>query len=186
MATIAIRGSESVAHGRATAEGAPAYTADGRLIMPAEYREWVFLSSGVDMSYSERPVHQFDNVFAPRAAYRAFLKTGVWPDKTVLIVENRATETKGSITRSGQFQNGGVIGLEAHVKDKARFKGGWGFFGAKGEFFPYTANCYACHQQHAAADTTFVQFYPTLLPTATRLKTLSPAYLVDPAGLSKE
>ena len=133
------------------------------------------------MSYSDRPVHQFDNVFAPRAAYRFFLKTGVWPDKTVLILENRGATSKGSITKSGQFQTGDVIGLEAHVKDVARFKGGWGFFAFEGEqpgeILPYDAACYACHQTHAAADTTFVQFYPTLLPAATRLRTLSPAYV---------
>jgi hypothetical protein len=50
---------------------APTYDTDGRLIPPAEYRDWVFLSSGVDMSYSESPstadAHLFDNVFAPSA-----------------------------------------------------------------------------------------------------------------------
>jgi Cytochrome P460 len=159
----------------------PRYTAEGELVPPAHYREWVFLSSSIDMSYSATPVHQFDNVFAPRAAYRAFLKTGVWPDKTVLILENRVAASKGSITKSGQFQNGEVIGLEAHVKDVARFKGGWGFFafdgGKPGKMFPYTAACYACHQAHAAADTTFVQFYPTLLPVATKLGTLNRLYV---------
>ncbi len=163
----------------------PHYVADGKLVLPADYREWVFLSSSIDMSYNATPVHQFDNVFAPRAAYRAFLKTGAWPDKTVLILENRGAASKGSITKSGQFQNGEVIGLEAHVKDVARFKGGWGFFafdGRKpGEMFPYTAACYACHQAHAAADTTFVQFYPTLLPVATKMGRLNRAYVAGQA-----
>src|SRR5438046_1749111 len=31
---------------------APVYTADGSLKLPANYREWVYLSSGLDMSYS--------------------------------------------------------------------------------------------------------------------------------------
>ena len=63
---------------------------------------------------------------------------------------------------------------------------GWAFFGFDGALsgpstqIPFEAACYACHQAHAAADTTFVQFYPTLLPVATRLKTLSPSYLSDP------
>jgi hypothetical protein len=47
---------------------------------------------------------------------------------------------------------------------------------------PMTANCYACHQQHAAVDTTFVQFYPTLLSIATLKGTLSPAYKSEEAG----
>ncbi|CAN5150860.1 hypothetical protein BH09PSE2_BH09PSE2_12470 [soil metagenome] len=174
--------------------GAPQYTADGKLIPPADYREWVFLSSGIDMSYSERAtapgMHMFDNVFAPRAAYDAFKRTGVWPDKTVLMLENRGGATKGSINKAGQFQTGQVMGAEAHVKDTARFKGGWGFFGglAGGKpaaLIPYTVDCYSCHEQHAAADTTFVQFYPTLLPVATKLGTLSPAYLAEEAARPK-
>ncbi len=165
----------------ARSEG-PQFDADGRLLFPANYREWVFLTSSIDMSYSDRPVHQFDNVFVPRAAYRSFLNNGVWPDKTVLILENRGVSSKGSITKSGQFQNGAVIGLEAHVKDMARFKGGWGFFGFNdarqpADQFSYDAACYSCHEQHAAADTTFVQFYPTLLPVAARLATLNPLYV---------
>ena len=166
---------------------APRYDTDGRLIPPADYRDWVFLSSGVDMSYSERPAmvdaHMFDNVFAPPAAYAAFKRTGVWPDKTILMLENRGAKAKGSINRLGLFQTGEIMGLEAHVKDTARFKGGWGFFEIQGMApagqIPYTADCYACHEAHGAADTTFVQFYPTLLPVATRLGTLNPAYVAE-------
>jgi Cytochrome P460 len=181
---VAIASSHPVSAGPSP-DYAPHYAKDGNLVPPADYREWVFLSSSIDMSYSATPVHQFDNVFAQRAAYRSFLKTGVWPDKTVLILENRGAASKGSITKSGQFQNGEVIGLEAHVKDAARFKGGWGFFafdgGKPGAMLPYTAACYACHQAHGAADTTFVQFYPTLLPVATKAGTLNPAYLAEEA-----
>jgi len=164
----------------------PRYDAAGRLRLPADYREWVFLSSGVDMSYevtATPPGHVFDNVFAPRAAYRVFLKTGVWPDKTVLVLENRRGAAKGSINKAGVFQTGDAVGLVAHVKDTARFKGGWAFFGADGggpaAQFPDDAPCYACHQAHAAADTTFVQFYPTLLPVAQKLGTLNPAYVAE-------
>jgi Cytochrome P460 len=173
-----------------SASGTPQYDAEGRLMPPPDYREWVFLSSGMDMSYSERPAmadaHMFDNVFAPRAAYDVFRRTGVWPDKTVLMLENRGAASKGSINKLGQFQTGDVMGLEAHVKDQARFKGGWGFFafdgGGPARQIPYAAPCYACHQAHAAADTTFVQFYPTLLPVARKLGTLSPGYLAETAA----
>lgn len=44
----------------------PTYTADGRLMFPANYREWVYLTSGLDMSYSPNPGmtghSMFDNV----------------------------------------------------------------------------------------------------------------------------
>lgn len=164
----------------------PHYTADGRLIPPANYREWVFLSAGLDMNYvqfgSTPTEHVFGNVFAPPVAYQAFQRTGHWPDKTVLILENRAGRTGGSINRSGQFQ-AGVIGLEAHVRDEARFEGGWGFFflvdGTPGDLIAKEANCYSCHQANGAVDTTFVQFYPTLLGTAQRLGTVKPGFSFD-------
>jgi hypothetical protein len=174
--------------------GEPQYDADGRMRLPADYREWVFLSSGLNMSYSPAPAmagaDMFGNTFVPAAAYKAFLATGLWPDKTVIMLENRGGRTQGSINKRGQFQTTQYMGAEAHVRDTARFEGGWGFFafdpdGKPARQIPYAAACYSCHQQHAAVDTTFVQFYPTLLPTAQAKRTLSPAYLQDEAGAAK-
>jgi hypothetical protein len=166
-------------------ESGPVYEADGRLKLPANYREWIFLSSGLDMSYgadmSGASAHSmFDNVFVEPTAYREFVRTGTWPDGTSLMLEVRGAATKGSINQHGKFQTGDVMGLEVHVKDTRRFQGGWAFFSFKGRqpapMIPMTAECYSCHQQHAAVDTTFVQFYPTLLSIATLKGTLSPGY----------
>jgi hypothetical protein len=44
---------------------------------------------------------------------------------------------------------------------------------------PTTAACYSCHASHAAMDTTFVQFYPTLLPIAKSKGTIAGAYLKE-------
>lgn len=44
---------------------------------------------------------------------------------------------------------------------------------------PPAASCYACHSAHAAVDTTFVQFYATLLPIAKNHATLSRGYEND-------
>lgn len=169
----------------------PAYTADGLIIPPADYREWVFLSSGLDMSYSEKadgsdnPV--FDNVFVNPEAYRVFRQTGSWPDKTQFVLELRGASAKGSINQRGHFQSADVRGLEMHVKDVGRFNGGWAFFDIDGNApatkIPMTKACYACHREHAAVDTTFVQFYPTLLPIARKHATLSAGYLKDQADL---
>ncbi len=173
--------------------GQPQYDAEGRMQFPADYRTWVFLSSGLNMSYSPDKAmadhDMFGNTFVPAAAYAVFQKTGHWPDKTVILLENRGGTGQGSINRRGLFQTTQYMGAEAHVKDDARFRGGWAFFafdaaGAPAREIPHAASCYACHQQHAAVDTTFVQFYPTLLPTATRLKTLSPSYLAESAPSS--
>ncbi len=166
---------------------APAYTKDGRLLFPAHYREWVFLSSGVDMSYNPKAMAadhpMFDNVFADPEAYAQFVQTGTWPDKTVLVLESRMGMNKGSINHRGHFQGTEVMGLEVHVKDAARFAGYWGFFDfdnqVSGSLFPKEAACYSCHAEHAAVDTTFVQFYPTLLPIAKQKGTFSTNYLKE-------
>jgi hypothetical protein len=156
--------------GAGNQESGPHYTADGGLILPTDYREWVFLSSGLDMSYSEAPAMSggslFDNVFVDPAAWTAFKTSGHWPDKTVFVMENRGADSKGSINKQGHYQTTELKGLEFHVHDESRFKGGWAFFFAAdgasaATLIPSAAPCYACHQAHGALDTTFTQFYPT-------------------------
>src|ERR1700677_4405313 len=153
----------------ATDAGGPRYDSSGGLIPPADYREWVYLSSGLDMAYTDAPAmaghSMFDNVFVDPAAWRAFKRTGHWPDKTMFVLEVRGAQSRGSINKHGQYQAGDIMGAEVHVRDEARFKGGWAFFAldgaGPGKFIPYQAECYACHQAHGAVDTTFTQFYPT-------------------------
>jgi hypothetical protein len=138
--------------------------------LPNNYREWVWLSSGLGMSYSagaNDSSPSFDNVFASPEAYQAFKATGTWPNNTVLMLEFRNSGSNASINQRGHFQTERTD-LEAHVKDA---QGQWAFYSfgnsAKtGALIPKQASCYACHEQHGAVDTTFVQFYPTLLAIA--------------------
>jgi len=176
----------------AAATVAPGYTSSGEMLPPANYREWIYLSTGIDMNYFPKPAgmedhSSFDNVFVNPEAYHSFLETGTWPDKTIIVLEARNAQSKGSINQHGHFEAGSVMDLEVHVKDEARFPGKWAFFsfdpaGGNGKLFPQTASCYSCHTAHAAVDTTFVQFYPTLLPIAQKKGTLSEAYLKDEAA----
>jgi Cytochrome P460 len=165
--------------------GGPEYTSDAQLKLPENYREWIYLSSGFDMSYSPMAMaghHMFDNVFVNPESYKAFQKTGTWPDKTMLVLEVRGAEGRGSINQKGNYQ-GDVMGVEVHVKDESRFPGKWAFFGfddgKTAKMTPTSATCYSCHSEHAAVDTTFVQFYPTLLRIAKGKNTLSAAYLKE-------
>lgn len=146
------------------------------LEFPAGYREWIYLSSGMDMTYnptlSMPGHHMFDNVFVEPWAYQEFKKTGTWPDKTRLVLEVRGAETKGSINKAGMFQSGAPMGVEVHMKNAA-LPGGWGFYAFGGDaqptpasLIPQDAECYACHKKDGAVDTTMVQFYPTLVPIA--------------------
>lgn len=170
----------------------PEYSKDGRLQLPEHYREWIYLSSGLGMTYNKNPSGMdhvmFDNVFVNPEAYRSFLETGTWPDKTVMVLENRGAESNGSINKGGHYQSTDLMGVEVHIKDAAHFPGKWAFvtFDSKvGDLVPPAATCYSCHADHAAVDTTFVQFYPTLLPIAKAKGTFSAAYLKELAAPAK-
>ncbi len=164
--------------------------ADGRLKFPADYREWVFLSSGVGMTYgpigdaAHTGPPMFDNVFVNPASYRGFLKTGHWPDKTVFVLEVRGSESHGSINKDGHFQTG-IMGIEVEVKDRSAKTGEWTFYGfgnpkntatAVAEPIGRDAGCYSCHGRNAAVENTFVQFYPVLYDVARNKGTLKPGF----------
>ncbi len=162
--------------------------AEGRFNIPANYREWVFLTASMDLSYDapvpEAPAnvtHMLDNIFVNPAAYKAFVATGTWPDKTVMIKENRRAAEAGSISTIGKYQTE-MVSMEFHVKDK----GQWAFFASNGKNpgrpMPADADCYSCHSTHGAVDTTFVQFYPTLLEIAKAKGTLSADYVKTEAA----
>jgi len=165
----------------------PTYTDDGRLIFPTNYREWIYLTTGMDMDYnpdlSMADHSMFDNVFVNPEAYKAFLATGTWPDKTMLVLEGRMAANKGSINQKGHYQSGDVMVRSIHLKDESRFPGKWAFFGDNegkpSKMISTNAPCYSCHQDHGAVDTTFVQFYPTLIEIAKTKGTLSEGYRKD-------
>jgi hypothetical protein len=167
-----------VAGGFASNDEPLRFNARGEMLFPEHYREWVWLSSGLGMSYfpstHENQNPNFDNVFVSPAAYRAFMSTGTWPNATVFMLEIRASRNRGSINLAGHYQ-GDLQDVEAHVK---KADGHWAFYpfgnGNKpAAAIPHGADCYSCHEQHGAVDTTFVQFYPTLLNVAREKKTLT-------------
>lgn len=161
----------------------PQYTSDAQMKFPEHYREWVYLSSGFDMSYSaggSPDHHMFDNVFVNPEAYKVFVATGRWPDKTIMVLEARGARGRASINQRGNYQ-GDIMEVSVHVKDDSRFPGKWAFFGfdggRTGKMIPTTASCYSCHAEHGAVDSTFVQFYPTLEPIAKIKNTFEEKYL---------
>jgi hypothetical protein len=186
LVLVAVGGWRSVP--AAAPSGSPSYTPTGQLVRPADYRDWVYLTSGLGMTYGPaqeangRP--NFDNVFVTREAYQTFLRSGTWPDKTMFILEARRAEENVSINNGGRTQ-GALAFMEASVKDVKRFpKGGWGYFSFDGPNglvesaapLPATASCYECHAANTAVDNTFVQFYPTLFEIAKSFGTIKPTY----------
>lgn len=155
--------------------GLPQYAGDNRLLPPADYREWIFLSSGLGMSYSTPAGHEmFTNVFVPQWAYREFMKSGKWPDKTMFVVEDRDSTSQGSINTAGHYQTDSM-GIGVEVKDENRFPDKWAYFNFDEDTKSASANpkagCWSCHEDHAAVEHVFVQFYPTLKPVAKKFGT---------------
>ncbi len=162
---------------------APRFNEKGELLPPEDYRDWVYLTSGLNMSYNDNgrragPAGEtdeplpFDNVFVQPSAYREFKRTGAWPDHTMFVIEIRASKTKVHPNQSGYVQ-GDVVGMPAAVKDVKRFGDKkWGYFSlmSNGKPTPNEAmppsHCWDCHNKNGAVDNTFVQFYPTLKPIA--------------------
>jgi Cytochrome P460 len=176
------------------AGAAVSYTATGELLKPANFREWVFLSAGLGMTYNppaaapagapERSP-SFTNVYVNPASYQAFMGTGAWPDKTIFVLEIRGSATEGSINLGGRYQTE-LRAVEAEVKDSSRPEK-WSYynFGATADRttpLPKTATCYECHGRNTAVEQTFVQFYPTLMDVARKMGTVNKSYVEGAAA----
>lgn len=162
------------------------------LKLPADYRSWPFIGAGLGMTYDgERGTQagstdspRFTHAFVNPSAYRQFMSTGSWPNGTVFMLEFRASQSEGSINRSGRFATQ-LTFLEAEVKD-SRFPDGWAFYAfGPGDNLAKVAQplagaaaapCVECHSEHAAVERTFVQFYPHLLEVARAKGTLKPGF----------
>jgi len=159
----------------------PLYTADGKLALPENYREWVFLSSGFGMNYSNsggsHPM--FTNVYVSPAAYQGFRSNGKWPNGSQFVVEIYSP-AQGSINKSGYFQDQ-MQGLDIEVKDSSQ-KNEWSYYnfnpGDKTAEALGGGACNSCHSEHAAVEHTFVQFYPTLLSFAQEKHLLKPGVAI--------
>ena len=179
--------------GSQTPNGAgPQYENGTDLVRPTDYRSWPFIGAGLGMTYDgERGTQaggadnpRFTHAFVNPAAYEHFMQSGSWPDGTVFMLEFRASQSEGSINRSGRFATQ-LTFLEAEVKD-ARFPDGWAFYAfgpgnnlarvAKPLAGQDVAPCIECHSEHGAVERTFVQFYPHLLDVARAKGTLKPGH----------
>jgi hypothetical protein len=184
MVAAALTGSTAGSADSPVPDG-PRFTAEGELLRPNDYRQWVNIGTGLGMAYG--PVRErlagtrhppFTNVFVNPASYRAFMSTGSWPDKTIFILEIRASVPVNAAPNGGNgYFQGEILALEAEVKDAARFAGKWAFFdlpmsAPSGAQLPRTASCYSCHAENGAVDNTFVQFYPVLRDIAKHKETL--------------
>jgi hypothetical protein len=165
----------------AEAAGTPQFGADGKLVRPTGYRKWAYLSSGYGMSYAQGASDHlmFTNVFVTPSSYDYYVEHGTWPDKTMFVLEIYGSASKGSINLHGNYQSK-FIGLDVEVKEEKRFADKWAYFnfggaeGTSGATTPSKNDCWQCHDQNAAVEHSFVQFYPELLRIAKQKGTIKP------------
>ena len=152
----------------------PAYTTDGDLLRPEDYRTWVFVGASLGLSYDEDAAERegpgaFTNVYIQPEAYRYFMATGEFPEGTMLPMDIFRPGSRESINQAGFFEKD-FLGMEAAVKDSERYPEGWAYLSFRdrsgglresASAFP-KERCYDCHAEHAATDNVFTQFYPVL------------------------
>jgi hypothetical protein len=162
----------------------PAYTEDGKLVLPKGYRSWVFVGSSLGLNYSAQEPEGpgvFHHVYIQPEAYRHYAETGEFPEKTILVMENYSAGSKENNTAKGtvegekEFENlnghfqDKRVGVEVALKDSEQFEDRWAYFNFStrdgvretAPAFP-KAICWDCHRDHAADDNVFIQFYPVL------------------------
>jgi hypothetical protein len=158
------------------------YTPDGKLKLPVGFRRWVFLGAPLTpnaLNDGEANFPEFHHVYVEEKNLDVYLKTGTFPEGTILIKELtrvlNPTFPDGSRTEpSGRgYFNGELNGIDASVKDSKRYArtNGWGYFTFGHHPMPYEqtasekpiSECAGCHLANVAkTDMTWVQFYPLL------------------------
>jgi len=142
------------------------------LLRPTGYREWVFVGSSLGLRYNQDIAENmanpelYKNVYINPSSFRAFAKTGQFPDGTVMILELATAEPKNEPGLQGSFEKE-FVGLKVSVKDSQQFSDVWAYFsfdeGWKLKAVPEKKEaCWSCHDQKAETDNVFTQFYPVL------------------------
>jgi Cytochrome P460 len=172
-------------------ENGPTYTKGGKLIRPDDYATWVFVGAELGIQYgpeiyahpkeqAPRPgadVGDFHNIYINPEAYAHYVRTGEFPNRTVLVLDayKAAHKEPRRIVRQGHYE-AEHLRIEVAVKDRARPDGSptvWAYYsfpkgGDRPETFATAASphrdgeCYQCHLHHADVDNVWVQFYPIL------------------------
>jgi Cytochrome P460 len=165
------KGAQDAARDRDTAAR---FDSSGALLRPQHFETWVFVGSSAGLSYEpgmkSKGIGEFHDVYLRPQSYREYARTGKFPEKTVLVLALYSPKENTPPLKAGYFE-GDLEGMAAAVKDHERFSEGWAYFsfGEAGHLKDKaSANpkqmCFSCHQQHAADDNVFVQFYPILRP----------------------
>lgn len=160
----------------------PQWTDRGELVLPTGYHAWIFLGAPLTphaLNDGKAGFPEYHNVYVHPEAFRAYQRTGQWPEGTILLKELQLTlegrASDGSrVEPSGRgYFPGARNGIDISVKDSKRFADtqGWGFFNFGHHAPPYARTaaaaprdaCAGCHMQNATADMVFSRFYAPVL-----------------------
>ncbi len=165
-----------------TQGSAAMFDSNGNMKLPTGFRKWVFVGAPLTpngLNNGKAGFPEYHHVYIEQKNVDAYLKTGSFPEGTVIIKELTRvlspTFPDGSRNEpSGRgFFNGEYNGIDATVKDSKRFSktNNWGFFTFGHHPLPYdktsaeksVTECAGCHIANVAqTDMTWVQFYPLL------------------------
>jgi len=171
----------------------PQYTSSGNLVRPKDFHGWVFVGSNLGLGYDKEvaantvreaaraQLGEYHNIYLKPDDYAAYVRTGQFPDKTVLVMDvyrAQQRDAKGVVT-AGSY-NGQSLGIEVAVKNANRPDGSktdWAYYdfadrSGNGNFpadkkAEADGDCFACHKAHAGGDhaphdNVWVQFYPVI------------------------
>src|SRR5205085_7537872 len=91
----------------------PTFEGKTTLLRPVNYREWVFVGSSRGLSYATNPPapaqgsapgEMYHNVYIKPESYREFVKTGKFPEGTVLAMEMASADTKREPGLQGSYE----------------------------------------------------------------------------------
>ena len=159
----------------------PEYTADGDLVLPKNWREWVYVGSPLTpnaLNGGMAGFPEYHNVYIEPGSYEIYKRTNEFPEGTIFFKELQLTLPKqnddGSrVEPSGRgFFPGPFNGADVTVKDTKRYAdtGGWGYYNfnhhepkAPTAKVRSRAECAFCHiELGAKKDEVWTQFYPLL------------------------
>ena len=151
----------------------PRYDKDGALLLPDDYRRWIFIGSSLGMSYSEgQNMEMFHETLMEPTAYQHFVDTGTFREGTMLALILHGSAERVPPMRQGRVATE-VHGVEMAVKDSAHRPEKWAYYNFGGMMGLRTAaqampkaSCHDCHAQHAKRDNVFLQFYTMLADAA--------------------
>ena len=139
IATAVLAQSVSSSSAQTGSRYLPEYTADGDLILPKNFHEWVYVGSPLTpnaLNNGKAGFPEFHNVYIEPGSYAIYKTTNAFPEQTIFFKELQlllpAQNPDGSRTEpSGRgYFPGPLNGADVTVKDSKRYAdtGGWGYY----------------------------------------------------------